>query len=79
MHSILACAPPDKPIKKKYKTFIVSIIMRKMINREYRKNIIIANNRNKNVNSVIRKLDYLDFKPSKFKEKLLLLSGFKKG
>jgi hypothetical protein len=28
---------------------------------------------------VIRKLDYLDFKPSKFKEKLLLLSGFKKG
>jgi hypothetical protein len=50
-----------------------------MINREYRKNIIIANNKNKNVSSVIRKLDYLDFKPSKFKEKLLLLSGFKKG
>ena len=32
-----------------------------------------------NINILFRKLDYLDFKPSKFKEKLLLLSDFKKG
>jgi hypothetical protein len=30
------------------------------------------------INVFLRKLDYLDFKPSKFKEKLLLLSDLKK-
>lgn len=40
---------------------------------------MIKKNINRNNSSVFRKLDYLDCKPSKFKEKLLLLSEFKKG
>jgi hypothetical protein len=36
-------------------------------------------NRKIKISVLFRKLDYLDFKPSKFKEKLLLLSDFKKG
>ncbi len=37
---------------------------------------MIMKKRKININMLLRKLDYLDFKPSKFKEKLLLLSDF---
>jgi len=74
IQSILACAFPTSLRKKKKKTFIVSIIIRKIMNREYRKNIMTTKKKNKKDNSIFRKLDYIDFKPSKFEEKLLLLS-----
>lgn len=74
MQSILAWDFPTSLRKKKKKTFIVSIIIKKMMNREYRKNIMTTKKKNKKANSMFRKLDYIDFKPSKFKEKLLLLS-----
>ena len=48
---------------------MVSIIIKKMMKRLYRKNIINKNSNNKKIISVLRKLDYIDFKPSKFKEK----------
>lgn len=38
----------------------------------------MTKNRKINISILLRKLDYLDFKPSKFKEKLLLLSDLKK-
>ncbi len=74
IQSILACAFPTNLRKKKKKTFIVSIIIKKIMNREYRKNIMTTKKKNKKASSILRKLDYIDFKPSKFKEKLLLLS-----
>lgn len=74
IQSILTWDFPISLKKKKKNTFIVSIIIKKMINREYRKNIMTTKKKNKKANSMFRKLDYIDFKPSKFKEKLLLLS-----